>query len=143
VTITPELVISLIYWVSQATGQPLPNAVVHISPVDPIEMSQIACPLQVGQIMARPCPALGMYEWHTQTIYIASWLPESQTKAFLVHEIKHWFQDQGGIDGPISCSTRKEIESEAYDLQNRYIREVLLENWRIEAPLIQCMGDAS
>lgn len=52
------------------------------------------------------------YDWDDSDIMSAS---------YLVHETIHYLQDQSGLMNDKTCNRRKELEWQAYELQNRWL----------------------
>lgn len=129
--ISVEMTAELVLWVSIAMGRPIPSAPLHVEPVSPHQMREVACDKQEAQAanVIVLCPFLGKYDFSTHTIYIANWLDEPRTRSYLAHEIVHWYQDAYGVDFPFPCAVRIVLELEAYSLQNLYIKDVLKQNY--------------
>lgn len=69
------------------------------------------------------CPVVIVAAYLDQVIYLRQdWDPSDVTSAsYLVHETIHYLQDQAGMMSQVDCNKRKELEWQAYDLQNRWL----------------------
>lgn len=87
--------------------------------LSPEVMAKVMCPRQPVE----ECPIEGFYAGG-QTVYIVNNLSEDKEHSILVHEFVHWLQRMTNPESDDGCEQNARDEREAYDAQNRYLKEV-------------------
>ncbi len=133
------LVMSLMIWISQATGWAVPDAP-KIEHKTQAQLVRIAyeCDLKITEENNFVCKStdemidkedailkpLALYDTIKEIIYLpAKWNPDNiKDQSILLHELVHYMQWKNKIY-PKQYGCRAETEKEAYDLQEKFLAE--------------------
>ncbi len=114
-----SLVVTLLAWITAATGYPMPAASPSVEFVAPQVIRDTMCG-------GDSCTVGAMYRRGGATVSIDDRLDPGRNlydAALLLHELVHYVQEQSGRFPGTDCRTWLAQEREAYTLQARWLRE--------------------
>ncbi len=135
-----EVILAMMVWISNATGYavPEPPALEYLSsyeikrfaygcdltpvPIDFIEVCDTSGDWDVDDMEKHNIP-LGLYDHERQVVMINESFEkdEAHDRSVIFHELVHHIQFHNGVYEKVKCFG--ELEKEAYDLQDRWLKE--------------------